>query len=315
MLAYHRVGRVTTDPQLLCVTPEHFTEHLELITKRYEPARLDELVAATRPDRAVAVTFDDGYADTLLAAKPLLERAGVHATVFVATGCIRDGRRFWWDELERLLLRPGRLPATLSLDVNGEILEWELGDDAAYPADRAIERFGWNVLDSRCPGPRQRIYRDLCARLRLLDDARRDRVLGQLASLADTDDAGETPPPLTPSQLRELAQGELMDIGAHTVTHPVLSQLAEEGQREEVVGSKRDLEEAVDTRVTSFAYPYGGPTDFDETTVSVVRAAGFDCACSTVPGRLRRTTNAFRMPRVVVRDWSGEELQRVLVEA
>src|SRR5947207_7132586 len=90
VLAYHRVGRVTTDPQLLCVTPEHFTEHLELITKRYEPARLDELVAATRPDRAVAVTFDDGYADTLLAAKPLLERASVHATVF---GGHRNGAR------------------------------------------------------------------------------------------------------------------------------------------------------------------------------------------------------------------------------
>jgi peptidoglycan/xylan/chitin deacetylase (PgdA/CDA1 family) len=306
VLAYHRVARAVTDPQLLSVTPEHFAEHLELLRARYEPARLGELGTDS-----VAVTFDDGYADTLLEAKPLLERARVPTTVFVTTGYVGNGRRFWWDELERLLLRPGRLPPMLDLAVAGELLRWELGDDATYAGD---ERLGWNVLDDGEPGPRQRAYRDLCARLRRLDDAERERVIDALAAAAEPE-ADELARPLTSAELRELAESELVEIGAHTVTHPVLAQLPPDRQQDEIAGSRRELEDVLGRSVTSFAYPYGGPGDFDETTVSLVRDAGFDCACSTFAGRVDASTDVFRVPRVVVRDWSGEELERVLAQA
>ncbi len=318
VLAYHRIARPASDPQLLSVTPEDFAEHLQVIADRYQPMSLAALVAAVaegRPvARAVAVTFDDGYADNLLAAKPHLERTGVPATVFVASGHVSRERAFWWDELERLLLSPGRLPSTLVLEVGGDALSWELGSDAVYTTADAAERAGWTVLDERAPGPRQQVYRALVGLLRALDGTEREKVLDRIGAVADLERAadGETPRPVTHEELVRLDEGDLMDIGAHTESHPVLSQLDVEQQRKEVIGSKRWLEETLGRAISAFAYPYGTHADFDEATVSVVRDAAFDHACSTIPGRIANRTDPFRIPRLVVRNWSGSELERRL---
>ena len=320
VLVYHRVSRAVTDPQLLSVTPERFAEHLDLLFRRFRPVRLHDLVAATRDGRppagAVAITFDDGYADNLTTAKPLLERAGVPATVFVASGYVGSGRPFWWDELEALLLGPGRLPSELALLIEGDELRWELGADAVYSTRRAAECAVWTVLDSADPGPRQRIYRDLCVRLRRVEASERNQVLDRLRSLVELGDGldEEAPRPLTLDELRHLVDGGLVEVGAHTVTHPVLAQLPVERQRHEVASSKRQLENALGRPVTSFAYPYGAREDLNDTTVSVVRAAGFDHACANIPGRISRETDRFRLPRVLVRDWRGAELARRLLE-
>lgn len=111
VLLYHRVARLDSDPQQLAVTPENFADHLDVICERGVPMTLDTLVEQAQRDElprgAVAMTFDDGYADNLLCAAPLLARAHVPATVFISTHAVNTGREFWWDELERLLLAEG----------------------------------------------------------------------------------------------------------------------------------------------------------------------------------------------------------------
>ena len=108
ILLYHRVARLERDPQQLAVTPERFDEHLTALRATCTPVALADVPALLRarrlPPRPVAVTFDDGYRDNLHEAKPLLERHGVPATVFVSSGYVGAGKEFWWDELERLLL-------------------------------------------------------------------------------------------------------------------------------------------------------------------------------------------------------------------
>src|SRR5690606_6268251 len=90
ILMYHRVERLANDPQLLAVTPERFAEQLEILTRHYRVVSLHELNRTLRAGRSlrrmVALTFDDGYADNLYNAKPLLERFDCPATVFVTTG-------------------------------------------------------------------------------------------------------------------------------------------------------------------------------------------------------------------------------------
>lgn len=116
ILMYHRVADVDVDPWALSVSPQHFDEQLEVLKSHYHPLSLQQLVQAHKqhniPKRAVAITFDDGYADNLLQAKPILERHNIPATVFVITGTLGNSDEFWWDALERLLLQPGACPSS-----------------------------------------------------------------------------------------------------------------------------------------------------------------------------------------------------------
>jgi peptidoglycan/xylan/chitin deacetylase (PgdA/CDA1 family) len=123
ILLYHRVSALPSDPQLLCVTPAHFAEHLEILRTQAQPISLQQLVQASRdgglPERAVALIFDEGYFDNLENARPLSERYDIPATLFVTTGHLGHAREFRWDELDRLVLQPGVLPPTLRLHVQG----------------------------------------------------------------------------------------------------------------------------------------------------------------------------------------------------
>ena len=109
ILLYHRVAESPPDPFGLCVSPRHFDEHLAIVARRRRPMPLPALVAAARageaPADAIAITFDDGYRDNLDTALPLLERHGIPATFLIASGQVGARRGFWWDELERAVLR------------------------------------------------------------------------------------------------------------------------------------------------------------------------------------------------------------------
>jgi peptidoglycan/xylan/chitin deacetylase (PgdA/CDA1 family) len=110
ILMYHRVAEVAVDPWELCVTPQHFAEHLEVLSKFARVVSLSQLTqeldAGKSIDRSIAITFDDGYGDNLLTAKPILEKSDLPATIFVANGYVEQQREYWWDELERLFFQP-----------------------------------------------------------------------------------------------------------------------------------------------------------------------------------------------------------------
>src|SRR5512134_3796914 len=150
ILLYHRVAAPLTDPQLLSVTPERFAAHTAYLSRHFELVSLHELVGRRANtgvgSRLVAVTFDDGYADNLSHAKPILESCKVPATVFVSTATLETGSALWWDELEHLLLRPSSLPHSLSVDIDGQRFEWKLGDDAEYTDVNFGTHKKWNVL-------------------------------------------------------------------------------------------------------------------------------------------------------------------------
>jgi peptidoglycan/xylan/chitin deacetylase (PgdA/CDA1 family) len=257
--------------------------------------------------RAVVVTFDDGYADNLHQAKPLLERYDVPATIFVTSGYVQKEREFWWDELDRLLLQPGRLPEMLCLNVRS-ICQWGLGKAAHYSIEDYERYRGWHVEEKHTPTPRHHLYRSLCQLLRPLHEKERRRILDGLLEWAGAESmVRATHRVLSPDEVSQLAEGKLVEVGAHTVTHPILSLLPAAAQRIEIQQGKAFLEDIMGHPVISFSYPYGSRSVYTEETVSIVREAAFACACSNFTGFVGRRTDCYQMPRVLVRDWDGNE--------
>jgi peptidoglycan/xylan/chitin deacetylase (PgdA/CDA1 family) len=261
------------------------------------------------PDKSVVVTFDDGYADNLYNAKPLLERYDIPATAFITSGYIGHKREFWWDELEKLFLLAGMLPEILRLNINGRTHQWELGKAAYYSEDAYRHYRFWNVLEKNDPNVRQRIYRSLCQLLRSLSHSEQRKVLDELLAWAGVE-------PIVRPTHRSLSSDEevyrmvkegLVEVGDHTVNHPVLSILSKVAQQEEIQRSKTRLEEILGHTVTSFSYPYGTRSDYTLETVGLVRKAGFACACSNFPEIIWRFTDRFQLPRFLVRNWDGNE--------
>jgi peptidoglycan/xylan/chitin deacetylase (PgdA/CDA1 family) len=315
VLLYHRITESPFDPWDMSVTPQHFAQHLEILTNRCQPMGLGEMVralcAGRKLRRAVAITFDDGYADNLHNARPLLERYGVPATVFVTTGGIDSEHGFWWDELERLVLRTEELPGALALRVHGKSFHRELGK-AARPGTRADLRRRWRKGDS-APDARCALYGTLWELLQPLPASEQRKVLRDVANWAGNP-TREAPDHRTLSAegIRSLAKGGLIEIGAHTVTHPVLAVLPAGCQKREMQQSKDRLQAIVNAPVTSFSYPFGSPgLDYTPQTAALVREAGFNRGCSGAVGLLGRHTDRYQLPRLTVPDCDGEAFSRL----
>lgn len=313
ILLYHRVAAQASDPQLLCVTPQHFAEHMQILRRDYHPLSLASLrrrqpLNAWKP-RTVVVTFDDGYADNFLHARPILEAHEVPATIFVVSGKTGSRQEFWWDALENIFLFTPALPAYLSITINHKEYFWEMAADSP-PASQQ------DVLPQEGSSSRQQTYLDLMTILRNLDVEAGESVLSDLFQWAGMDiNAGrENYLSVTADELCALPKDGMLEIGAHTVNHPSLSALSLTTQQKEIVESKSALETILNRPVTAFAYPYGERSDYTRETAVIVREAGFTCACSNFSGRTTFLSDPYQLPRFIVRDWDGETFARQLAQ-
>jgi len=317
ILTYHRVAPSRTDPFGLCVAPERFDAQLRLLRRLAHPLPLAELVAAARagrlPRRAVALTFDDGYPDTLEDAAPILERHDVPATVFVCPG-LGPRHEYWWEELASLLLRPGRLPRRLQLHRDGRDHVWELGRDVRYGAAAAARHRHWRAFSGSHPTRRHALFEQLWAIMRSLTPGARARLMRRLRAWAILPErrTQARARPLARLEIRALAASPVIEIGAHTATHPVLAALPPDEQWGEIEGSKARLEAIVRGPVATFAYPYGARGTFSRETAELVREAGFRLACSARTGVVKQRSNAFSLPRLAVGDWGPTRFRRWL---
>jgi peptidoglycan/xylan/chitin deacetylase (PgdA/CDA1 family) len=311
ILVYHRVAESTVDPWVLGVSPTHFREHLQVLSSIANPIPLQKLSGATSdrdlPPRPVCVTFDDGYADNLLAAKPALEAFRVPGTVFVTPGYLGIPDDLWWDEMSKLILDPATRQDELRMRVDGKDHVYSFAPSAEPDPDTK-----WRAWDPS-PGPRQAAYLEIYGLLVKLTDAGREEAMGQLRAGAARAQADRRQHRcMTEDELRELAAGDLVEIGAHTLTHPVLSSLPPDQQEHEIAGSKRRLEDLTGRSVTSFAYPYGKKNHYTRQTMKTVEANGFACACSNFGGLVTRTSNRFALPRFQPMDWTGDQFAEVV---
>lgn len=222
------------------------------------------------PPRALVMTFDDGYADNATVALPLLQRHGLRATFFVSTGFL-DGGRMWNDtviETVRACPKPELDLADFGLG------RFTLGSPVQRRAaiDAVLPKIKYQPLDQREPWIAK--LREAAGHPDLPDDLM-----------------------MRSEQVRELhAAG--MEIGGHTVRHPILTETADDQARDEILRGRAALEALIGAPVKVFAYPNGVPhRDYDHRHVAIVREAGFQCAVSTWPGAVRPGEDDFQWPR------------------
>jgi peptidoglycan/xylan/chitin deacetylase (PgdA/CDA1 family) len=308
ILMYHRIADDPVDHWGLAVSPTRFEEQLDVLRRTRYPLPLNsfirDLKAGSLPENAVAVTFDDGYVDNLVAAKPRLAAADIPATVYLTTGFVGGDGGFWWDELaRRILLENGR--QQFDLVVRGEAVRFGIGDtpplgENGNPESRSLRR-------------RRETIMGIWQIVRRLDGVEREAVMVQLRAIFSGPKYRAWPDrAMTGAEVRALVADGLVTIGAHTVTHPVLAGLDPATCEREIRESKRGCEALIGLPVESFAYPYGA---FDANAGDAVRKAGFTSACSVRHGPALAASDVFALPRIHVLNWGGDAFERALRSA
>lgn len=283
ILIYHRV---LAEPDPLFpdqFDARRFDRQLGLLKRFFSVLPLLEAVRRLRegclPPRAACVTFDDGYADNAEVALPLLQRHGLTACFFIATGYL-DGGRMWNDSvIEAVRHAPGD-----TLDLSA---------------------YGLGRVPIGSPELRREAISRLLARFKYLPFEQRQTLAAQLRG-------GGAPSPL---MMRAAQVGALhragMEIGAHTVSHPILATLSDRAACADIANGKQRLESLTGAPVRLFAYPNGVPgQDYGARHVEIVRTLGFEAAVTTNWGVARQGTDLFQLPRFT--PWDRSPLRFLL---
>jgi peptidoglycan/xylan/chitin deacetylase (PgdA/CDA1 family) len=271
ILIYHRV---LAQPDSLFpgeVDAAVFERHLDLLKRFFNVIPLLEASQRLRngslPRRAACITFDDGYADNEEVALPILQRHGLRACFFVATGYL-DGGQMW----------------------NDVVIE-HVRHATGTQLDMSVCGLGRFAIDNL--GLKAKAIADILNALKYLPFEQRQALVHPLRS------THAEQPNLMMSRLQVLALHRAgMEIGAHTVTHPILATMSDQAARADMGYGKRQLEDIIGTPVRLFAYPNGKPgQDYGPRDVRIAQDLGFDCAVTTQWGAAQYGSDPFQLPR------------------
>lgn len=283
ILRYHAV----VDPQrndyaspLICVSPQDFERHVSYFARRYRILSLDEVIDAIRagrplPRNAVVFTFDDGYADNLLAAE-ILQRHSASGTFYLTVNCIDRLEPFWLFEANYLLLN-GR-QTQLRLQLNGERLELSLADASQrHAAIRAVVK----IIKSNNRQVRETVREQM--RQQLADENYRqaaDRVM------------------LTWEEVRQMLSNGMI-IGGHTMTHLNLPNADPPDARHEIAASRVALEEKLGLPIRHFSVPNSGPYPYyNDQVKQMVLESGYVSAVTSAHGFVDAKSDLFELRRI-----------------
>ncbi len=307
---YHRVAKPRFDPWGLCVSPDNFTAQMTMLKSHRHVMSVDDLVTALAagdvPKFAAAVTFDDGYADNAIIAKPVLEELQIPATFFLTSKSIGEGQ-FWWDELAALVLAfPDAVD--FEVEIGGQPAEVKWGAQAAIPPDLP----GWRA-EHGGKDPQRRAYLNLWAILQQSEPDPRTMAMAELrARLGRLDENCPSPAdlPMSETMVRNLAS-PMIRPGGHGQTHIPLAGAPAERQLAEISGGRADITALTSGfEPTGFAYPHGS---VDENARRHVIEAGYSWAAVTDDLPVNpRAFDRYALPRIGVGNWTADMLRRKL---
>lgn len=285
VLCYHGVVSRRAGSSYLyrnTVTVDEFESHLRYLTRYFHPVSISDVIrwregTAELPNNPVLVTFDDGYRNNLRYAGPLLSRHGVPALVNICTSYIGEGRMLWTQEIDTRLLAwtHKKLPMP---DGKTEILMPADGQQRIALAARVRESC------KHLPDEMRRAY--LC------------QLRGEAAG-GSTEAQDELFSFMGWDEVRELEKYGV-EIGSHTVTHPILTRISPEQLHAELTDSKAIVEKELRHECVALAYPNGGKHDVSPAVFAAAKSAGFKVAFTLIEGFNSRLTNSCGFLRIAV---------------
>jgi peptidoglycan/xylan/chitin deacetylase (PgdA/CDA1 family) len=298
VLTYHRIAEVDPevpypfDEELVSASPAEFDWQMAFLAENFRPQRLGKLLQMCRereeiPPGSVAVTFDDGFLDNYSVAYPILRKHKVPATFFVTTDFVENNQPIWFEVVAF---------AFLTLPVG-------------------------SIRHSLCPqsapsGPAREVrlvdLSQVMRKLKQIPDAERRAFVDHLMTLVDRDALGATwhkfGGAMRWEHLAEMARNN-MEIGSHTVSHPILSKTQGQALTTELAESKRVLEQKVGLPVELLAYPVGGRSHFSPEVVRTAKDIGYVHGISYIAGVNRSAKiDPFSVRRQTVESYMTREL-------
>jgi peptidoglycan/xylan/chitin deacetylase (PgdA/CDA1 family) len=236
---------------------------------------LERLRVGTLPDRAVALTFDDGTRNLATHAAPVLRSLRLPAAVFLATGPMGTGEVLWPDRLWLVFART-KAP---SVD---------------------LTEVGLGVRSLRTTADRGETYGAVVECFKDLADAERIARLESLVAELDPEPMADAGPFrfLSWDEARSLAGDGRVTLHPHSVTHPILSRCPDDKVADEIFDSCDALERVTGRAPTVFAYPNGRPQDFDERVRAALCRRGVGWALSTTRGFAHSESDPLALPRI-----------------
>jgi peptidoglycan/xylan/chitin deacetylase (PgdA/CDA1 family) len=276
ILLYHRVCPRNDNWSLKPFNPESFERQMEYFYQNYEILPLNRLVqyihqGKSFPDKSVVITFDDGYKDNYLYAYPILKKYHIPATIFLTTGHIGSSKLFWFDEVSYVI----------QLTTFNQLEFEELG---SYPLRTEIDKF--------------RASHIIINKLKKLPEERKRRLIEKLINTCQVDIPANLGKELLLSwdEIEEM-HGDGVAFGAHSVNHPILTNLPLEEAQREILRSKKDIEEKLGQTVTAFSYPNG---DFNPEIIKFIKD-NFICAVTAgIPKLITSKNNPYELNRIQV---------------
>lgn len=313
VLIYHRVEESSIDPWKLSVSPENFECQLKFMKSTGLVKPMEELVNQFYSKKelkpAIVITFDDGYEDNYLNAKPLLEKYGLPATFFITNIHIGQPKEFWWDELAHLTLEELILPERIEFQCMDKFFQFNLKDEAILHKDFLHFNKGWDGLN-KAPTLRAELYLQLWKMMSPMTYEDQQAVLEKFRNCIGVKAHKKmTNYCMSESQLGSLAGNSLFTLGGHTNSHPLLPAHSLAYQENEIRLNKSYLQNYIKYNINTFAYPSGKS---NEDTVKVLKGLGIEMAFNTVKRRVEREDDPFHIGRVQVMDWNEKEFEKRL---
>jgi peptidoglycan/xylan/chitin deacetylase (PgdA/CDA1 family) len=279
VIMYHRVSPQNENWCLRPLQPMDFEEHIKFLKQNYTIIPLVKLKdycikedIGNNKKNLVISTFDDGYKDNYLYAYPILKKHNVSATFFLTSGLIDTKDLFWWDQVGYLIYNT---------------------------KEKQIKVTGLGEYTLNSEKDKLTIKSNIIAKLKRMENERKNQIIEELWNKCKLSKDRELNEHMIMSwdDIAEM-KNDGFDFGAHTVDHPIMTNLALKELRRQIIDSKTTIQQKLNTRITAFAYPNGTIKDFDESIIHLLHNEGFEYAVTTVPGFNKQPSDFFKLNRV-----------------